>query len=121
MNKKILMVEDSPSIRQMMSFTLRGAGYDVIEAYNGCEALEKFAAEPIDMVVTDLNMPEMDGLTLTKALRSNSQNRFMPIIMLTSVGDETVRQEVRTAGASAWISKPFKPAQLLNVVKMVLA
>ena len=120
MSKKILMVEDSPSVRQLMSFTLRGAGYEVIEAYNGLEALEKFESEPVDMVITDFNMPKMDGLALTKELRSSAQNRFMPIVMLTSVDDDSVRQEVRNAGASGWISKPFKPAQLLNVVKMVI-
>ena len=115
------MVEDSVSMRQLMSFTLRGAGYDVLEAHNGKDALEMFRKHAVDMVVTDLNMPEMDGLELTKSLRSSAQNRFMPIIMLTAVDDDSVKQKVRSAGASAWVPKPFKPAQLLNVVKMVLS
>ena len=121
MTKRILMVEDSPSVRQLMSFTLRGAGYEVVEANNGEEALQKFATEAVDMVVTDLNMPKMDGKTLISNLRSDPQNRFLPIVMLTTEDDENKRQEVRAAGASAWISKPFKPTQLLNVVRMVLA
>jgi len=121
MSKRILMVEDSPSVRQMMSFTLRGAGYEVVEAHNGCEALEKFHEQPVDMVVTDLNMPHMDGKTLIRNLREDPKNRFMPIVMLTTESDENKRREVRDAGASAWIKKPFKPDQLLNVVRMVLA
>ena len=121
MNKRILMVEDSPSVRQLMSFTLRGAGYEVVEATNGSEALEKFSTEKVDMVVTDLNMPKMDGKTLIRELRNDPQNRFMPIVMLTTEQDDNKRREARAAGASAWISKPFKPTQLLNVVRMVLA
>ena len=121
MAKRILMVEDSPSVRQLMSFTLRGAGYEVVEANNGEEALQKFASEKVDMVVTDLNMPKMDGKTLIRSLRSDPQNRFLPIVMLTTEDDEDKRRDVRAAGASAWISKPFKPTQLLNVVRMVLA
>jgi len=119
--KKILMVEDSPSMRQLMSLTLRGAGYDVVEAFDGLEALEKFAGEKIDMVITDLNMPKMDGLALTRHLRSTATNRFMPIVMLTSSDDEDLRQELRRAGGSCWIKKPFKPNQLLRVVNMVIA
>jgi len=121
MGKKILMVEDSPSVRQLMSFTLRGAGYEVVEANNGREALEKISHVAVDMVVTDLNMPHMDGKTLIRNLRNDPNNRFMPIVMLTTEDDENKRKEVRAAGASAWISKPFKPNQLLNVVQMVLS
>jgi len=120
MTKKILMVEDSPSVRQLMSFTLRGAGYEVIEAHDGLQALEIFNTDAVDMVITDCNMPKMDGLTLTKRLRSSPNNRFMPIIMLTAIEDEAVRTEARQAGASGWINKPFKPDQLLNVVQMVI-
>ena len=120
MPKKILMAEDSPSVRQLMSFTLRGAGYDVVEATDGLEALKLFESEEIDMVITDLNMPKMNGLELTRTLRGDANNRFMPIIILTAVEDEELRSDVRAAGASAWIPKPFKPAQLLKVVSMVL-
>lgn len=121
MGKKILMVDDSPSVRQLMGFTLRGAGYEVVEAHDGVDALRCFGENEVDMVVTDLHMPQMDGKSLVKALRDNPRNRFMPIVMLTSEDNEDKRKEVRAAGASAWISKPFKPAQLLNVVQMVLA
>jgi len=119
--KKIMAVDDSPSIRQMLSFTLKQAGYEVVEAVDGKDALVKFAAENIQMLITDLNMPNMDGITLIREIRKNSANRFMPIIMLTTESQETKRQEGKTAGASAWIVKPFKPEQLLGVVRMVLA
>ncbi|HEX9873941.1 MAG TPA: response regulator [Deferrimonas sp.] len=119
--KKIMAVDDSPSIRQMLSFTLKQAGYDVVEAVDGKDALAKFAAENIQMLITDLNMPNMDGITLIREIRKNSANRFMPIIMLTTESQETKRQEGKAAGASAWIVKPFKPEQLLGVVRMVLA
>ncbi|ALC16263.1 chemotaxis protein CheY [Desulfuromonas soudanensis] len=119
--KKIMAVDDSPSIRQMLSFTLKQAGYEVVEAVDGKDALAKFAAENIQMLITDLNMPNMDGITLIREIRKNSANRFMPIIMLTTESQETKRQEGKAAGASAWIVKPFKPEQLLGVVRMVLA
>lgn len=121
MCKRILMVDDSPSVRQMMSFTLRGAGYDVVEANDGVDALRCFGENDVDMVVTDLHMPQMDGKKLIRALRDDPRNRFMPIVMLTTEADEDKRKEIRAVGASAWITKPFKPAQLLNVVQMVLA
>lgn len=119
--KKIMAVDDSPSIRQMLSFTLKQAGYEVVEAVDGKDALAKFATENIQMLITDLNMPNMDGITLIREIRKNSANRFMPIIMLTTESQETKRQEGKSAGASAWIVKPFKPEQLLGVVRMVLA
>lgn len=119
--KKIMAVDDSPSIRQMLSFTLKQAGYEVVEAVDGKDALAKFAAENIQMLITDLNMPNMDGITLIREIRKNSANRFMPIIMLTTESQETKRQEGKAAGASAWIVKPFKAEQLLGVVRMVLA
>jgi two-component system chemotaxis response regulator CheY len=120
-SKKIMAVDDSPSIRQMLSFTLKQAGYEVVEAVDGKDALTKFAGENIHMLITDLNMPNMDGITLIREIRKNSANRFMPIIMLTTESQETKRQEGKAAGASAWIVKPFKPEQLLGVVRMVLA
>jgi len=119
--KKIMAVDDSPSIRQMLSFTLKQAGYEVVEAVDGKDALAKFAAENVQMLITDLNMPNMDGITLIREVRKNAANRFMPIIMLTTESQETKRQEGKAAGASAWIVKPFKPEQLLGVVRMVLA
>ncbi len=118
--KKIMAVDDSASIRQMLSFTLKQAGYEVVEAVDGKDALAKFAAEDINMLITDLNMPNMDGISLIREVRKDATNRFMPIIMLTTESQETKRQEGKSAGASAWIVKPFKPEQLLGVVRMVL-
>jgi len=119
--KKIMTVDDSASIRQMMSFTLKQAGFDVVEAVDGEDALAKFATEDVQMLITDLNMPKMDGTSLIREVRKNAANRFMPILMLTTETQESKRQEGKSAGASAWIVKPFKPEQLLGVVRMVLA
>lgn len=123
MNKKkrIMVVDDSLSIRQMMIFTLKQAGYEAIEAVDGKDALTKFATEDVQMLITDLNMPNMDGTSLIREVRKNAANRFMPILMLTTESQESKRQEGKSAGASAWIVKPFKAEQLLGVVKMVLA
>ncbi|ALC17110.1 Fis family transcriptional regulator [Desulfuromonas soudanensis] len=119
--KKIMTVDDSASVRQMMSFTLKQAGYDVVEAVDGEDALAKFATENVQMLITDLNMPKMDGTALIREVRKDAANRFMPILMLTTESQESKRQEGKSAGASAWIVKPFKPEQLLGVVRMVLA
>lgn len=118
--KRIMTVDDSATIRQMLSFTLQDAGYEVIEASNGIEALEKFETESVQMLITDLNMPRMDGIELIRQVRKTPGNRFIPIIMLTTESDEQKKQAGKTAGASGWIVKPFKPEQLLRVVKMVL-
>jgi two-component system, chemotaxis family, chemotaxis protein CheY len=122
MARKIMTVDDSTTVRQMMRFTLEDAGYEVSEAVDGVDALRKFAAgEEVDMLITDLNMPNMDGLELIRAVRKDIGNRFIPIIMLTTEAQESKRQEGKSAGASGWIVKPFKPQQVLAVVKMVLA
>ena len=119
MPKKIMTVDDSASVRQMVSFTLKNAGYDVIEASDGKDALAKLAG-PVDMVITDLNMPNMDGITLIKNLRANAACKFIPIIMLTTESQAGKKQEGKEAGATGWIVKPFKPEQLLAVVQKVL-
>lgn len=119
--KRIMVVDDSLSIRQMMTFTLKQAGYETIEAVDGKDALTKFATEDVQMLITDLNMPNMDGTSLIREVRKDAANRFMPILMLTTESQESKRQEGKNAGASAWIVKPFKAEQLLGVVKMVLA
>jgi two-component system chemotaxis response regulator CheY len=116
-----MVVDDSLSIRQMMTFTLKQAGYEAIEAVDGKDALTKFATEDVQMLITDLNMPNMDGTSLIREVRKDAANRFMPILMLTTESQESKRQEGKNAGASAWIVKPFKAEQLLGVVKMVLA
>jgi two-component system chemotaxis response regulator CheY len=121
MVKKIMTVDDSATVRQMLSFTLQDAGYEVVEAVDGRDALGKFAEESVHMLITDLNMPKLDGIDLIRAIRKNPVNRFIPIIMLTTESQEARKQEGKQAGASGWIVKPFKPEQLLAVVRMVLA
>jgi two-component system, chemotaxis family, chemotaxis protein CheY len=122
MAKRIMTVDDSPTVRQMLSFTLEDAGYQVLEAVDGADALSKLAAgEKVDLLITDLNMPIMDGIELIRAVRADPANRFIPIIMLTTETQESKRQEGKIAGASGWIVKPFKPQQVLAVVRMVVA
>jgi two-component system chemotaxis response regulator CheY len=120
MNKTILTVDDSSSIRQVVGFTLREAGYTVIEACDGQDALNKINGSALHMVVTDLNMPILDGIGLIKKLRTETSHKFIPIIMLTTESQNEKKMEGKAAGATGWIVKPFKPEQLLAVVKKVL-
>lgn len=120
MSKIIMSVDDSASIRQMVSFTLTGAGYQVIEAVDGKDALAKLDGASIHMLLTDLNMPNMDGLELIRQVRANAACKFIPIIMLTTESQADKKQEGKSAGATGWIVKPFKPEQLLAVIKKVL-
>jgi two-component system chemotaxis response regulator CheY len=117
MPKKVLVVDDSASMRQLVSYTIKTAGHEVVVAENGKEALGKLDTEKVDMIITDLNMPEMDGIELIKNLRCRQEYKFAPIIMLTTQSQETKKQEGRQAGASGWIVKPFSPEQLLDVVR----
>jgi two-component system chemotaxis response regulator CheY len=119
-SKTIMTVDDSASVRQMVSFTLRNAGYDVIEAADGQDALSKLNGSPVHMVITDLNMPNLDGIGLICALRAIATDKFIPIVMLTTESQTEKKQEGKTAGATGWIVKPFQPEQLLAVVKKVL-
>lgn len=120
MSKTILTVDDSPSIRQLVSFTLRQAGHTVIEAVDGCDALAKLAAHPADLVVTDLNMPNMNGIELIRQARALAAHRFTPMILLTTESQALKKMEARAAGATGWIVKPFTPAQFIAVVAKVL-
>jgi two-component system, chemotaxis family, chemotaxis protein CheY len=122
MNKmiRIMTVDDSASMRQMVSFTLKGAGYEVIEALDGSDALEKMEKESIQMLITDINMPNLDGIGLVRKVRAHAVYRFIPIILLTTESQELKKQEGKAAGATGWIVKPFKPDQLLNVVRKVI-
>ena len=120
MNNTIMTVDDSASIRQMVSFTLKGAGYNVVEAKDGREALEKLTGSKIDMFIVDLNMPFVDGIGVIKGVRSNPTYKFAPIVMLTTESQPTKKQEGKAAGATGWIVKPFKPNQLVAVVKKLL-
>ena len=119
MSKKVMTVDDSATVRQVLCMTLEGAGYEVLEAVDGEDALKKLADNPVDILVTDLNMPKMDGIELITKVRSQPNNRFMPIIMLTTESQPEKKQQGKAAGASGWIIKPFKPEQLLAVVRMV--
>ncbi len=120
MAKTILAVDDSRSILQMVSFALKGAGYDVDVAPDGQAALGMASTKAYDMVLTDLNMPNMDGLTLIKNLRAKAQYRFTPLIMLTTEADPAFKAKGKAVGATGWLVKPFDPQQLLGVVKKVM-
>lgn len=116
----ILAVDDSASMRQMVSFTLTGAGFTVIEAVDGEEALSKAKATSVDLVLSDINMPRMDGITLIKELRALPNYKFTPILMLTTESATDKKGEGKAAGATGWIVKPFNPEQLLATIKKVL-
>jgi len=120
MAKVIMTADDSASVRQMVSFTLKQSGYDVIEAVDGKDALVKLGTNRVDMLITDLNMPNLDGIGLIKGARALPACKFIPIIMLTTESQDTKKVEGKAAGATGWIVKPFKPDQLLAVVKNVL-
>jgi two-component system chemotaxis response regulator CheY len=120
MPRKILTVDDSTSIRQMVGFTLKQAGYEVTEAQDGKEGLARAQAGIADLIITDLNMPNMNGIEMITAIRQLPQYKFTPILMLTTESDESKKQAGRTAGATGWIVKPFNPDQLLKVIQKVL-
>jgi two-component system chemotaxis response regulator CheY len=120
MSKRIITVDDSASVRQMVSFTLKDAGYEVMEASDGRDALTKLNGSSVHMVITDLNMPNLDGIGLIKELRAQPAYKFIPIVMLTTESQDSKKQEGKSAGATGWIVKPFKSDQLLAVVRKVL-
>lgn len=120
MSKTILAVDDSASIREMVSFTLREAGYRVIEAVDGQDGLEKAKAHLVNLVLTDQNMPRMDGLTLIRSLRAMPDYRTAPILMLTTEAGAEMKSKGKAAGATGWLVKPFDPFRLIDVVKKVL-
>lgn len=118
--KKILAVDDSASMRQMVGFTLKTAGFDVTEACNGDEAFKAAQVGSYDLVISDVNMPVMDGITLIRNLRTLPAYKFTPLLMLTTESGGEKKQEGRAAGATGWIVKPFNPEQLLATVRKVL-
>lgn len=117
--KRVMTVDDSATVRQVLKMALEDCDYEVVEANNGREALKKIETEKLDLLITDLNMPTMDGIELIKMVRKSPGYRFLPIIMLTTESQPEKKKEGKAAGASGWITKPFKPQQLLSVVKMV--
>ena len=116
----ILAVDDSASMRQMVSFTLKNAGFNVVEAVDGQDALEKANSRDFNLVLTDQNMPRMDGITLIKSLRAMPQYKSVPILMLTTESSDAMKQQGRAAGATGWLVKPFDPQKLIEVVKKVI-
>ncbi len=120
MSKVIMTADDSASIRQMVAFTIRQQGHEVIEAVDGQDALAKLATHKVDLLLTDLNMPNVDGIGLIKGVRGSSLNRFIPIVMLTTESQDGKKAEGKAAGASGWIVKPFKPEQLAAVIRKLL-
>ena len=120
MGKKILIVDDAVTMRQLLAATLKSAGYNVVDASNGKEALEKLGSVRFNLIITDLNMPVMDGITFIKEVKKSSIHKFTPIVMLTTESSAAKKDEGKKAGAKAWIVKPFKPNELLAVVKKIL-
>ena len=120
MAKTVLTVDDSASIRQMVSFTLKSAGYEVVEAVDGMDGLEKAKGKSFNLVLTDQNMPRMNGLSLIKSLRGMPGYRTVPILMLTTESSDTMKSQGRAAGATGWLVKPFDPQKLIEVVKKVI-
>ena len=120
MAKTVLAVDDSASIRQMVSFTLKSAGYEVIEAVDGQDGLDKAKTKSVNLVLTDQNMPRMDGLTLIKNLRQLPQYGSTPILMLTTESSDAMKSQGRAAGATGWLVKPFDPQKLIEVVRKVI-
>jgi two-component system chemotaxis response regulator CheY len=116
----ILAVDDSPSMRKMVSFTLLGAGFQVVEAVDGLDAFEKAQLQKFDLVLTDQNMPRLDGLGLTRKLREQPQFKSVPILMLTTESSDLMKQAGRAAGATGWLVKPFDPARLIEVIRKVI-
>jgi two-component system chemotaxis response regulator CheY len=121
MAKTIMIVDDSASLRQVVSIALKGAGYAVLEGSDGEDALAKLSGQKIHLVISDVNMPRMDGISFVKALKGLPSYKFTPVIMLTTESAEEKKREGQAAGAKAWVVKPFKPETLLGAVqKLVL-
>ena len=121
MAKTVLVVDDSASIRQVVGITLKSAGYDVIEGSDGKDALTKLNGQKVHLIISDVNMPNMDGITFVKEVKKLAAYKFTPIIMLTTESQESRKQEGQAAGARAWVVKPFQPAQMMAAVaKLIL-
>jgi two-component system chemotaxis response regulator CheY len=116
MTRTIMVIDDSISLRGMLSITLASAGYEVMEAADGVEALARLEQRSPNLILCDLNMPNMDGLSFTRAIKQHPKHRFLPIVMLTTDNDPAYREEGRRAGVLAWACKPFEPKSLLSTV-----
>ena len=120
MAKTIMVVDDSASLRQVVSIALKGAGYDIIEASDGKDGLSKLTGQKVHLIVSDVNMPNMDGITMVKEIKQNPAYKFTPVIMLTTESQESKKMEGKAAGVKAWMVKPFKPDQMLAAVSKLV-
>lgn len=120
MSKTVLVVDDSASVRQVVGIALNSAGYSVIEASDGKKALKKLDQQRVHLVISDVNMPNMDGIALLKNLKTRPDTKFIPVIMLTTESEQSKKEEGRAAGAKAWVVKPFQPPQLLAAVSKLI-
>lgn len=120
MAKTIMIVDDSTTLRQVVSIALKGAGYDVIEGSDGKDALSKLTGQKVHLIISDVNMPNMDGLTFVKEVKKLPAYKFTPVIMLTTEAGEDKKAAGQAAGAKAWVIKPFKPDQMLNAVSKLI-
>jgi two-component system chemotaxis response regulator CheY len=120
MKQTILVVDDSWSVRQLVSFTLKSAGYEVIEAVDGADAQNNLNGQGINLIICDVNMPNMDGISFVKEVKKSDNYKFTPVIMLTTESQESKKQEGQAAGVKAWVVKPFQPNQLLNAVSKLI-
>jgi len=121
MAKKILVIDDSASLREVVSIALQGAGYEVVQAADGKQALDKLDGSRVHLAICDVNMPVMDGIAFVKEVKKRQEYRFMPIIMLTTESRESRKQEGQMAGAKAWVVKPFRPEQMLHAVAKLIS
>lgn len=120
MSKTILIVDDSASLRQVVAMALKGAGYDVIEACDGKDALGKLSGQKVHLMISDVNMPNMDGISFVREVKKNPVYRFTPVIMLTTEAAEEKKRLGQDAGAKAWVVKPFQPQQMLAAVSKLV-
>ena len=118
--KRALIVDDSRSMRQMVSFTLKEAGFEVVEAEDGQDALDKLRGQKLGVIVTDLNMPVMDGISFIRKARGTAEARFLPILILTTESQQEKKIEAKAAGATGWIVKPFEPEKLIQTIQKVM-
>jgi two-component system chemotaxis response regulator CheY len=120
MAKTALIVDDAFSLRQLVAFTMRDAGFQVLEGGNGHEGLQQLNGHKVDVIITDLNMPVMDGIAFIRKLRELPATKYTPVLMLTTESQSSLKQEAKAAGATGWIVKPFQPAKLLDVIAKIL-
>lgn len=120
MAKTVMIVDDSASLRQVVNMALRSAGYDVLEACDGRDALNKLGGQRVHLVISDVNMPNMDGITFVREMKKLEPYKFTPVIMLTTEAQEDKKREGQVAGAKAWVVKPFQPQQMLSAVSKLI-